>query len=415
MPEGEVPAPLPSTDLGIPYRLRMIGTSLSGKIYASHAIPLNLPLDCQSSDEGIRFSIETSGEGGCDEILGRTLLSARMEGGQKGNLSLLTLTYSVEESAGSRQLGQIDLTRQEWGSLTLDTIQMTEGTYSVRATLRYLEGGEAKEVTASKTISVDRVLPVARLTYPANSMMLCPVRVLHPTEDRYGISVEGFATDNHRVDRYEISYGIGENPSGWNLIRTQKGSGQGRLGLWDVTNLRDAELVLRLKVVDAAGNGSCHTTRFSVDKAIEIPTLTSDKVLFSPNGDGVLDEAGFTYEISEYATVDVRVFKLLEDQERGTVLDSTPARTMVSGKQHLGGSETHDLDVDVHRIEDREEPESRNNIATGRREVVEGLRKEPCRSGVVDTPDSTMWPTWSIGRAQRGSMGLGEKQLQAIR
>ena len=340
VPEGEVPVPLPSTDLGIPYRLRMFGISPTGKTYVSHATSFSLPLDCQSADEGIRFSIETSGEGGCGEIFGRTLLSARMEGGQKGNVSFLTLTYSIEEPGGIRQLGEIDLTREQWGSLTLDTSQMAEGSYSVRATLRYLEGGKAKEITASKTTSVDRVLPVARLTYPVNSMMVCPVRIPHPTEERYGIPVEGFATDNHRVSRYEISYGTGEDPSGWNLIRTQKGYGEGRLGLWNVTNLRDANLSIRLKVVDDAGNANCHTIRFSFDKAIEIPILTSDKVLFSPNGDGVLDEVGFTYEIGEYATVDVKVFKLLEDQEKGYLLDSTPARTIASGRQYFGGSET---------------------------------------------------------------------------
>jgi fibronectin type 3 domain-containing protein/flagellar hook assembly protein FlgD len=229
---------------------------------------------------------------------------------------------------------------------------MPEGSYPVKATLSYLDlnGNKIKELTATDTLIVDRVLPTSQITYPGESLMLCPIKVSDTKGDWFGIPIEGIAMDNINVKQYELYYGIGDNPLQWLTATTKKmgkifpiiqtGPAQGQIGIWDVKDLHGTDFSLKLKVIDVAGNVSCHTTSFSVDTQTEIADLSTDKSLFSPNGDGFLDDMNVNYQIDEYATVDVKVFRLLEDSDGSYVLDSTPVRTIVSGQQHLGGTET---------------------------------------------------------------------------
>ncbi|MBZ5513381.1 MAG: hypothetical protein LAN62_00780, partial [Acidobacteriia bacterium] len=89
-----------------------------------------------------------------------------------------------------------------------------------------------------------------------------------------------------------------------------------------------------------AGNVSCVTSApLSFDKAVDIPVLTQDKVLFSPNADNVFDFINASYEIDKYAQVDVKVFKLIENQNTPPVLDTTPVKTIISGQTYLSGRE----------------------------------------------------------------------------
>jgi Tol biopolymer transport system component/flagellar hook assembly protein FlgD len=111
-----------------------------------------------------------------------------------------------------------------------------------------------------------------------------------------------------------------------------------------VTDLKGTTFSLKLKVVDVAGNVSCYQTSFSIDNVVEIVNLTRDKSLFSPNGDGILDDLNINYQIDEYAVVDVKVFKLIKKADDSYTLDSTPVRTIVSGLKHLAGTENTSWD-----------------------------------------------------------------------
>ena len=275
------------------------------------------------------------------------MLSTRFTG--FGQVSLLTQSYYIQKPEGLQLLRQFDLTKDGWGSVTIDTPDIPEGSYPVKVVLTYLDFGDnrIKEMSAANTLIVDRVPPTAQITYPGTSLMLCPVTVPDSAGNWFGIPVEGAALDNTNVKRYELYYGAGENAVSWMPAMTRingkvipvsvNGQKQGQIGVWDVTNLKKKSYSLKLKVIDVAGNASCAATSFSVDTVTEIKNLTVDKPLFSPNGDGAQDDITINYQIDEYATVDVKVFQLREE-DGSYIPDTTPVRTIASGLQHLGGT-----------------------------------------------------------------------------
>ena len=133
------------------------------------------------------------------------------------------------------------------------------------------------------------------------------------------VAIEGEINDNHQVKKYEFYYGNNTKPvvSGENAMA-------GHLGIWDVTDLEEKAdpLTLKLKVTDLVGNKSCHTVNFTLDNVAQIEELTVTPQVFSPNGDGVLDEVGILYEIAEYVSVDIKVFKLVRKENGSYVLDA---------------------------------------------------------------------------------------------
>ncbi|ABQ24284.1 Fibronectin, type III domain protein [Geotalea uraniireducens Rf4] len=158
-----------------------------------------------------------------------------------------------------------------------------------------------------------------------------------------GIEVGGVVADNIKVKRYELYYGIGDNPSEWYPAMTGNGSQakpiagiipvNGRIGMWNVSNLNATRLTLRLKVVDEAGNVSCDIKTFSVDTMGAL-TLSTERNLFSPNTDGIADEVTAAFHLDKNATIQAQVFGFIN----GTVLETSPVRSVVSGRQHLAGT-----------------------------------------------------------------------------
>ena len=159
----------------------------------------------------------------------------------------------------------------------MDTKTFAEGAYPLKVTLSYLDVFDNRvEISDVNTLIIDRVLPTAQITYPGKSLMVCPITVSNQGGSWFGIPVEGIAEDNTNVKRYELYYGIGENPPIWMpAIRkfdpytgiekvqiTGDGPVRGQLGLWDVTELKGTTFSLKLKVIDAVGNVSCYTTSF---------------------------------------------------------------------------------------------------------------------------------------------------------
>ncbi|MEW6571053.1 MAG: CARDB domain-containing protein [Nitrospirota bacterium] len=358
IPEGTFTVNLPlNLESGKHYLLRMIGIGASGKVYESYVekYPRN---DCDDIDPVYtRFTLSvTYNESSCGLLSdGKAFLKAIIED-LRGNVSLKTLSYYIMNPDGLQLLRQIDPYKDGWGSVEIETSAMPEGLYPVKAVLAYLDlnDNSVKEWSAENMIIVDRVLPAAQITYPDNSALICPVKMNDVIGDWRGIHVEGVATDNTNMKRYELYYGIGENPYTWTKATTRmQGKDipisatrqvKGQIGIWDVEDLRGTDFSLKLKVVDVAGNVGCHTTGFSMDTLTEITSVTADNFLFSPNGDGYIDNVRIDYQIEENATVDIEVFKLLKGADGSYVLDPSPVRTIVSALEHLGGAESSGWD-----------------------------------------------------------------------
>ncbi len=361
VPEGKFTPPLfplPSIKLGMTYKLRMVGVDVSGKEYRSNEVqyPPNCPVT-------LSLAVNYKEALSCGLISDKADLGAGFTSAgihdisfNPASVSLKYLTYYLITSNGLQLLRQFDLATEEWGSVTIDTFTMPEGSYSVKAVLTYvdLNSNTTKEIPAANTLFIDRVLPTASITYPGKSLMICPITVSDPRGNWFGIPVEGMAIDNTNVRRYEMYYGFGSTPATWESAATRQngkpvslsvnGPKKGQLGIWDVTKLKGTAFSLKLKVVDVAGNVSCETTSFSVDDIIEMTSLTTDKSLFSSNGDEDFDGMKISYEINEYARVDVKVFKLIKAVDESYVLDSMPLRTLISGQQHLSGTENTSWD-----------------------------------------------------------------------
>ena len=343
---------------GLQYKIKMTGTGTSGEYYETIA---DYPAaGCQNPEPlpvPLRFELEVDfSEADCGLTAdGIATLRAYLSGYQD-NIALKLLSYYLRKPEGDELVQRFSLSGGTLSDASIDTNSLPEGSYPVKAVLSYFDNrkNETIELTAINTLVVDRLLPASRITYPDKFSLLCPVRISDPTGDWQGISVEGTATDNNRVKRYEMYYGDGENPGTWLPAMTRKydaakkamvdspifvdGPKQGVLGIWNVSGLQESAVSLKLKVIDATGNVSCSTTDFSIDNVMEISDLGIDKNLFSPNGDGLLDDVTIHYRIDEYATVDVEVFQLKKNADGYYVADTTPVRTIASGLQHTGGT-----------------------------------------------------------------------------
>ncbi|MDH3650418.1 MAG: Ig-like domain repeat protein, partial [Saprospiraceae bacterium] len=323
------------------YDIRLRGVGVNGEIYESitqypkSECPLIMSLDVDYP--------ETE----CGLTSNQANLSVNIEK-QIGEFDFQTLSYYLEDGEEFQLLSQYDLSTEGWNITTIDTSQKLEGNYPVKAIVAYLINDSPKELTLPGTLSVDRVLPAAEITYPSESLSVCPIRVSDGgTVYSYGISVEGIADDDKEVSEYRLYYGAGENPSEWLEAMTYiagertsikwNGSIEGQIGLWDVTGLTGTNFSLQLEVIDTAGNVSCDETSISVDTLTEIINLSTDNELFSPNGDGEFDLVNVTYEIAEYANVDVVAYKLTRTEDGSYVTGASPVKTLVSGLQHLSG------------------------------------------------------------------------------
>ncbi len=253
----------------------------------------------------------------------------------------VSLDYSLRDAKGSQLLRHIDLSKNQNMSIRIDTTQIPEGRYTAEAKLKYVDlNNNLQTIEADAALVVDRTLPIAAITYPTDSTTVCPVKKANAGGDRFEIPIEGIAADATGIRDYAFYYGIGENleaPRQADVTDIKKAQVHGKMGDWNVTNLSGADYNLRLKVVDTVGNTSCHAAKLTVDKRIEIH-LFSDKYLFSPNGDGVLDDVTVNYDISEYAKVDAKVYRLLEQSDHTYVLDQAPIKTIAAGMTHIGGA-----------------------------------------------------------------------------
>ncbi len=159
----------------------------------------------------------------------------------------------------------------------------------------------------------DRTPPVAELTYPADGQRLCGV-------ERDGVNVvdiEGRAVDPQGV-AFLLELGEGLEPVSWEpfgggirpneageLIVPPLFSSEGETGVLSSLRGRVGDFSIRLSAVNAAGALVCTPPRsFYFDGVFEGASIAKDLSLFSPNGDGILDEVNVLVGALEPATVD---------------------------------------------------------------------------------------------------------------
>jgi subtilase family serine protease/Tol biopolymer transport system component/flagellar hook assembly protein FlgD/fibronectin type 3 domain-containing protein len=351
VPEGRIELPVPPIREGMNYTIRMVGTGAGadGVVYSTDEIPF--PQTCP----GITLNVQYP-EAPCNTPSGKALLQTEMEI-DRASTKLISLDYHLEKTEGAELLRHFDLSTDKLEKVTIDTSVMAEGRYPVKATLKYLDLRNNTEAEASdtKTVDVDVTPPVARITFPGPSQLLCPVTMTGPKGDWYGVPVEAVASDDAGIRRcktgscgIQLYYGTGKDPVGWIAAKTQQEGSespiigdkavQGRLALWDVTNLGQTDYTLQLKVVDASGNASCHQAPVAFDHLVEIADLTRNTHLISPNADGILDNVRIDYRIDEYATVSVLAANLITQPDGTYGLDEMPIRTIVDSTAHTGGT-----------------------------------------------------------------------------
>ncbi len=342
-------APLPDTMPGKEYRFRMVGIGESGREYigteGSSACEQLEPLE-------LKLSVKNYTDADCGMLSdGKSgLIAGLSKNSLTQPITLRTLSYYIQSNGGLQLLRQLDLTKDQWAGVVLETSAMSEGSYPISAVLNYFDTNDYKdkELSAADALIVDRTLPEARITYPDKSLTVCPVKRSDEKGDWFVLPVEGVALDNTAVNRYELYYGYGEEPAEWEpalkriiknntveFVPITGGSVKGKLEDWYVEGIYGT-VSLKLKVIDRAGNVTCYTTSFTVKDVVEIDGLSPDKYLFSPNVDGLFDEVNVSYEINEYASVDLKVYPLTRNGDN-YLLGQSPVWTIASEIDHIGG------------------------------------------------------------------------------
>ena len=166
--------------------------------------------------------------------------------------------------------------------------------------------------------------------------------------------MEGVVADNTKVKRFELLYGVGDNPTFWLPAKTRSGGTSadikgtfavtGEVGVLDVTDTRNTDLSLKLKVVDGAGNASCSMTTFHIKPLPEVRNLVVATSIFSPNGDGASDRVNASYSVDGSATVETKVYQLNKNADGSFALAATPLRTISAAHIFPGGMESAEWD-----------------------------------------------------------------------
>ncbi len=325
------------------YLVYLTATGISGKEYFGGSF--KYPPACLNAELNIVYP-----KGGdCGSMPNSALIELKME---LMDATILSAGYYI----GDDLLHDYDIAHGEMpGNFKIDMSKMNEGTYAVSARIGYKnKNGEFHEANLSDLLIVDRTLPVSQITSPEPTTMVCPVKYGKTYSEWYGVNLEGSATDGSGLQEYQLYYAPVDYPDSWQQAQTVKYdkkiplTGQintiGGLGAWDVTTLRGTDYVVKLKTIDKVGNVSCYEAPVSIDALTEIRAVNTSATLFSPNGDGYLDDVEFGYTIDESAEVDVFATTLSYDSGYMPVFGETPVRTLAKGSIHVDGEASYSWD-----------------------------------------------------------------------
>ncbi|MDD2893354.1 MAG: CARDB domain-containing protein, partial [Halothiobacillaceae bacterium] len=213
---------------------------------------------------------------------------------------------------------------------SLDTSTLPEGTLQFQAELTNVID---EVVTQPVTVMVDHTPPTIAITYPVEAQSVCGV----PVDGQDGKTRNVVTIEGNMLDANGLHYEMDSSTSGeadlalfhqsrsvssYNSIAAANGEPPTSAGdrpqfhlpgtvygpLAAVFDQTDT-ITARLRVFDKGGFQQCVVRSFQFDGSVVGTSLSLDRALFSPNGDGVADSLLITYAVDESSKVDIDVFQ----------------------------------------------------------------------------------------------------------
>lgn len=181
-----------------------------------------------------------------------------------------------------------------WDGRRDDGTPASDGLYV--AVARFVDGcGNAAERSAR--LEIDTRAPDVALQAPADGSTLTAVAV----------EIVGSVSDLHLLD-WTVETGPGAAPLVWSLVQSGSDTRQGTLlALWNNLGL-EGEQTLRLAARDQVGNrGQATVTVTLAPRGALIRSFEPTPGLFSPNGDGRLEESALRFALAAPARVTLRI------------------------------------------------------------------------------------------------------------
>lgn len=200
------------------------------------------------------------------------------------------------------------------GALTapLPLPALADGQYSLEASLASTCGTSA---TASATIEVDTLAPLARIDAPAAGATVGG-----------SVDVAGEISDRH-LSTWTLAIGRGAAPTSFVTVATAQSPRVGSLGVVDTASLAPDTYVLRLVAEDSVGHTSETTRTILVAPANLLTQFALTRSVVSPNGDGRRDDARATGSLQVAASLTIEVLNGAQQ----VVAVALPATPMTAG------------------------------------------------------------------------------------
>lgn len=236
----------------------------------------------------------------------------------------------------------------------VDVSQLPEGPYTLTAKLVDVND---QQVNRDVIVTVDLTPPTAAINYPVEDQRVCGVPVTWPNGSIHNIvPIEG-VIDDVGGQHYQLYVGTERNTGelfhdSRSLDSNKNALGQpstrseplpdyhlhrvaGQFGaLFDV----NGRYRIELKTYDIGGFLVCRARNFEVDGIVEVTPARIDRALFSPNADGVLDEATVSYGVDEAVTIDADVYPAARNADGTLAITGPSVRKLLNAYSVLPGS-----------------------------------------------------------------------------
>jgi large repetitive protein len=221
---------------------------------------------------------------------------------------------------------------------------------------------DGQERRASRSVAIDNTPPELTINYPLEGQRVCGIArgnkkvvdVLARIADASGFAtrLEASGSSNPQSTAIAPEAGDGvlaivdgkatEHFSSGSSGRTETQFFKTLTNLVGTLSDRAEEVTAHLEVVDNGGFRLCTDTTFYFDALLEGGAGTIDRKVFSPNGDGLFDEAAISFRAAEPSTVDVDVVPATPHplDRNACVQSGAPVRSLVSGVPVLEGGTT---------------------------------------------------------------------------
>ena len=191
-------------------------------------------------------------------------------------------------------------------------------------------------------LPIDRTPPTIAINFPLEGQRLCGVPREIGGQIRNVFDVEGLVDDDVAAEYRLVLLRDGQKDLPFfesQSLRLPLGGATGfrkagTLGTYGDDEDEPAftgDATLRLEALDWGGALVCTETNFFFDGEVEGAGLRADVRLYSPNGDGTLDDLTLEIESQELAFVDLEVFPGFLDDLRRPVVTGSRVRTLLSG------------------------------------------------------------------------------------